>query len=74
MSESRASLMENIARYICFTLPQWYSDEVFQASSIVELGRVYFRQVVRFAGESTETIVQSAIRAIRPKRDRKSVV
>ena len=68
MSESRASLMENIARYICFTLPQWYSDEVFQASSIVELGRVYFRQVVRFAGESTETIVQSAIRAIRPKR------
>lgn len=68
MSELKDTVMDNIAQYICRALPQWYSDEVFQASDMIELGRIYFRQVTLTVVGSTETFVQSVIRAMRPKR------
>lgn len=67
MAEIQTTILDKIAHYVNLTLPKWCSDELFVATSMEELGKEYYRKVLRTVHGITDEQIKCVIRGMQPR-------
>lgn len=67
MAEIQATMLDRIAQYVRLTLPKWYSDGLFVATSMEELGKEYYRKTKQTVRGITDEQLKCVIQRMQPR-------